>query len=37
MDRALHHLSPDRPDLAARMVALFDPCIPVTVPEAHHA
>lgn len=37
LELALRHLPANRPDLAARLVALFDPCIPVTVPEAHHA
>lgn len=37
LELALRHLPAHRPELAARLVALFDPCIPVTVPEAHHA
>jgi hypothetical protein len=34
---ALASLPGDRPDLAARLVALHDPCIPVTVAEVSHA
>jgi len=37
LELALRRLPANRPDLATRLVALFDPCIPVTVPEAHHA
>lgn len=37
LDLALHRLPAGRADLAARLVALFDPCIPVAVPEVHHA
>lgn len=37
LELALRHLPANRPELAARLLALFDPCIPVTVPEAHHA
>lgn len=37
LELSLRRLPSHRPDLAARLVALFDPCIPVTVPEAHHA
>lgn len=34
---ALASLPHDRPDLAARLVALHDPCIPVTIAEVQHA
>lgn len=37
MELALRRLPPNRPDIAERLVALFDPCILVIVPEAHHA
>jgi len=37
LEQALHALPPDRPDLAARLVALFDPCVPVMVPQVQHA
>lgn len=34
---ALAGLPCDRPDLAARLVALHDPCVPVTVAQVQHA
>jgi hypothetical protein len=37
LSTALATLPGDRPDLVARLVALHDPCIPVTVREAQHA
>lgn len=37
LERALQTLPPAQPDLAARLVALFDPCIPVRLAEVHHA
>jgi hypothetical protein len=37
LELALQTLPATRPDLAARLVALFDPCIPVRLPEVHHA
>ncbi|MDP3342406.1 hypothetical protein [Frigidibacter sp.] len=37
LEQALTSLSPNRPDLALRLVALHDPCIPVTLPEVCHA
>ena len=35
--QAVAQVPGDRPDLVARLVALHDPCIPVTVREVHHA
>lgn len=35
--QALSHLPPDNIDLALKLVALHDPCIPVTLREACHA
>lgn len=37
LDTALGFLPTDRPDLARALVALHDPCIPVTVREVSHA
>lgn len=37
LELALTQVPTDRPDLVSRLVALFDPCIPVTVPQVHHA
>lgn len=37
LSRALAGLPPDRPDLAVRLVALHDPCVPVSVEGADHA
>lgn len=37
LDHALRGLPTSRPDLALRLVALFDPCIAVTVAQVHHA
>ncbi|CAN1531384.1 hypothetical protein MCELHM10_01406 [Paracoccaceae bacterium] len=37
LDLSLRSLPLDRPDLAAQLVALFDPCVPVTVAQVHHA
>lgn len=37
METALDLLPTDRPDLARALVALIDPCIPVTVQEVSHA
>lgn len=37
LEQALQNLPPARPDLAVRLVALFDPCIPVTLPEVCRA
>lgn len=37
LELALRQIPAHRPDLAGRLLALFDPCIPVTIPEAHHA
>lgn len=37
LTQALSHLPPDRTDLALRLVALHDPCIPVTLSEVCHA
>lgn len=37
LSQALAGLPADRPDLAARLVALHDPCVPVSVEGADHA
>jgi hypothetical protein len=37
LEQVLARLPGDRPDLAARLVALHDPCIPVTIPEVQDA
>lgn len=37
LDHALRGLPAARPDLALRLVALFDPCISVTLAQVHHA